>query len=102
MAALFTLSLCCLCKTSLAAHSFILDISIAPLQVHYQSEALPTTALILCRMQVTKITTEPPCSNASLPISLPRYVKVFDAPPQQTSALASFSCHPGQPLPITQ
>ena len=29
--------------------SFILDISIAPLQVHYYSEALPTTAFILCR-----------------------------------------------------
>ena len=29
--------------------SFILDISIAPLQVHYYSEVLPTTALILCR-----------------------------------------------------
>jgi len=28
-------------------HSFILDISIAPLQVHYYSEALPNTALIL-------------------------------------------------------
>jgi len=28
-------------------HSLILDISIAPLQVHYYSEALPTTALIL-------------------------------------------------------
>jgi len=30
-------------------HSFIEDISIAPLQVHYYSEALPTTALILYR-----------------------------------------------------
>jgi len=30
-------------------HSLILDISIAPLQVHYNSEALPTTALILHR-----------------------------------------------------
>jgi len=30
--------------------SFIPDISIAPLQVHYYSEALPTTALILCRI----------------------------------------------------
>ena len=30
-------------------HSFILDISIAPLKVHYYSEALPTTVLILCR-----------------------------------------------------
>ena len=29
--------------------SFIPDISIAPLQVHYYSEALPTTILILCR-----------------------------------------------------
>ena len=28
-------------------HSFILDNSIAPLQVHY-AEVLPTTALILC------------------------------------------------------
>jgi len=28
--------------------SFIPNISIAPLQVHYYSEALPTTALILC------------------------------------------------------
>src|SRR6218665_47796 len=28
--------------------SFLPDISIAPLQVHYYSEALPTTALILC------------------------------------------------------
>src|SRR6218665_1612012 len=30
-------------------HSFIPDISIEPLKVHYYSEALPTTALILCR-----------------------------------------------------
>src|SRR6218665_1377420 len=30
-------------------HSFIPDISIAPLQVHCFSEALPTTALRLCR-----------------------------------------------------
>src|SRR6218665_3945872 len=32
----------------LIIHSFILDISIAPLQVHYYSEALHTTAVILC------------------------------------------------------
>ena len=31
------------------SHSFILAISIAPLQVHYYSEALPTTARILYR-----------------------------------------------------
>ena len=30
-------------------HSFIRDISIVPLQVHYYSEALLTTELILCR-----------------------------------------------------
>jgi len=30
-------------------HSFILDISIEPLQVHYYLEALPTTAFTLCR-----------------------------------------------------
>jgi len=30
-------------------NGFILDISIALLQVHYYSEALPATALILCR-----------------------------------------------------
>jgi len=30
-------------------HSFIPDISIATPQVHYYSEALPTSALILCR-----------------------------------------------------
>jgi len=30
-------------------HSFIPDIYIASLQVHYYSKALPTTALILCR-----------------------------------------------------
>ena len=29
-------------------HSFIPDISIAQLQVHYYSEALSTTALLLC------------------------------------------------------
>ena len=29
-------------------HSFIMDISILPLQVHYYSEAHPTTALIMC------------------------------------------------------
>src|SRR6218665_2957802 len=29
-------------------YSFISDISIAPLQVHYYSEVLPTTALIYC------------------------------------------------------
>jgi len=33
----------------LVVHSFILDISIVPLQIYYYSEALPTTALILCR-----------------------------------------------------
>src|SRR6218665_2094126 len=32
-------------------HSFIPDNPIAPLQIHYDSEALPTTALILCRNQ---------------------------------------------------
>jgi len=32
---------------NLAIHSFIPDISIAPLQFHYYSEALKTTALIL-------------------------------------------------------
>jgi len=37
-------TLCCI-----IIHSFIPDISIAPLQVHYYSEALPTTALILCQ-----------------------------------------------------
>jgi len=30
-------------------HSSIPDISIAPLQIHYNSEALLITALILCR-----------------------------------------------------
>jgi len=30
-------------------YSFIPDISIAPPQVHYYSESLPTAALILCR-----------------------------------------------------
>jgi len=30
-------------------HSLIPDVSIAPLQVHYYSEALLTTASILCR-----------------------------------------------------
>jgi len=30
-------------------HPFIPNISIAPLQVRYYSEELPTTALILCR-----------------------------------------------------
>jgi len=30
-------------------YPFIPDISIAPLLVHYNSEALTTTALILCR-----------------------------------------------------
>jgi len=38
-----------------AIHSFIPDISIAPLQVHYYSEALQTTALILCRSQHAKV-----------------------------------------------
>jgi len=33
----------------LVIHSFIPDISIAPLQVHYYSEAFPTKALILCQ-----------------------------------------------------
>ena len=31
------------------AHSFIPDISIAPLQVHYYLEVLPTTASIPCQ-----------------------------------------------------
>jgi len=30
-------------------HSFIPDNYVAPLQVRYYSEALPTTALIMCR-----------------------------------------------------
>jgi len=30
-------------------HSFIPDVSIVILRVHYYSEALPTTALILCQ-----------------------------------------------------
>jgi len=30
-------------------HSFILDISIAPLQVHFYSEVLLAAALILCQ-----------------------------------------------------
>src|SRR6218665_1502770 len=38
-------------KRHIFNHSFILDISIAPLQIHYHSEALPTTALIMCRSQ---------------------------------------------------
>jgi len=33
----------------LVIHSFIPDISIAPVEVHYYSEALSTTALMLCR-----------------------------------------------------
>jgi len=36
-------------------HSFILDISIAPLQVHYYSEAILTTALISKALQATTI-----------------------------------------------
>jgi len=36
------------CLMGALLHSFILDISIAPLQVHYYSEALVTTALKLC------------------------------------------------------
>jgi len=36
-----------LTTTGLIIHSFILDIYMAPLQVHYYSEQLPTTALIL-------------------------------------------------------
>jgi len=36
-------------ETSSLLHSFIPDTSIAPLQVHYYSEAHSTTALILCR-----------------------------------------------------
>ena len=43
----------CIVTTS-CIHSFIPDISIAPLQVHYYSEALPTRALILCRSQDAK------------------------------------------------
>ena len=35
-------------------NSFIPDISIVPLQVHYYSEALPTAALILCWRQHAK------------------------------------------------
>src|SRR6218665_1974849 len=42
-------TLCCI-----IIHSFILDISIAPLQVHYYSEALPTAALILCQSKHAK------------------------------------------------
>jgi len=39
---------CITCKSLDFIHLFIPDISIVPLQVHYYSEALPTTALILC------------------------------------------------------
>src|SRR6218665_2613345 len=35
-------------RRSAISHSFIQDISIAPLQVHYYSEALPTTAYSYC------------------------------------------------------
>ena len=35
--------------TKLFIHSFVPDISIAPLQVNYYSEAFPTTTSILCR-----------------------------------------------------
>ena len=35
-------------KALVLIHSLIPDISIAPLQVHYYSEALLSTALILC------------------------------------------------------
>src|SRR6218665_187709 len=41
---------CCKLFTVLSyIHTIISEISIAPLQVYYYSEALPTTALILCR-----------------------------------------------------
>jgi len=36
-------------RSIILTNSFIPDISIAPLQDSYYSEALPTTALILCR-----------------------------------------------------
>src|SRR6218665_1066174 len=39
---------CSLFETDFVVHSFIPDISVVPLQIHYYSEALPTTALILC------------------------------------------------------
>src|SRR6218665_3158460 len=38
----------------LKVHSFIPDISIAPLKIRYYSEALSTTALILCRIYHTE------------------------------------------------
>jgi len=31
------------------------DISIAPVQVHYYSEAVPTTALMMCRVNKPKL-----------------------------------------------
>ena len=36
-------------------HSFIPNISRAPLQVHYYSEVLPTTAFILCRSKHAEV-----------------------------------------------
>ena len=42
--------------TTMFIHSFILAISIAPLQVLYYSEALPTTARILYRSFTPKRT----------------------------------------------
>src|SRR6218665_2302129 len=36
------------CYVESFVHSFVSDISIAPLQFHYYSEALSTTAVILC------------------------------------------------------
>ena len=46
----------CLWSQYFFIHSFILAISIAPLQVHYYSEAFPTTARILYRSFTPKHT----------------------------------------------
>src|SRR6218665_1130074 len=46
----------CVSRVHSFIHSFILDISIAPLQVHYYSEAFLTTARILYRSFASKRT----------------------------------------------
>src|SRR6218665_279418 len=66
------------CVVRVMTHSFILAISIAPLQVLYYSEALPTTAWMLYRSFTTRAGVEPTTLRLKV-------IASTNAPPRPTS-----------------
>src|SRR6218665_2945804 len=79
----------CLC-VRLSHHSFIHSaISIAPLQVLYNSEALPTTARILYRSFTPKRTSSPLSSLSLSCFSLPPYPLLASSHPLYLSIYLS-------------